>query len=79
MKLYPDASVLVPLLVHEATTPLVEALLLTADSELIISDLAAVEVSSAISRRVWTRETTADEGLALLRSFDDCVRTPPRR
>ena len=70
MSLYPDASVLVPLLVQEAATPSVEALLFPAESEMVISDLAAAEVSSAISRRVRMGEFDGDEGMSLLRRFD---------
>jgi predicted nucleic acid-binding protein len=70
LRLYPDASVLVPLLVDEDTSPAVQARFYGTDDELIVSDFAVAEVSSVISRYVRTGHQTFEEGCALLDRFD---------
>ena len=52
MSIYLDTSVLIPTLVDEPTSAAVRAYLIAADEALLISDLAAVEVASGLSRLV---------------------------
>ena len=67
---YLDASVLVPILLEEQGSPVVDAWIRSTDTRLRVSDLAAAEVSSAISRAIRIgRETTAGAERRL-RDFD---------
>ena len=52
MSFYLDASVLIPTLVEEPATVGVKAYLVGTEEELLISDFAAAEVASALSRLV---------------------------
>jgi hypothetical protein len=67
---YLDASVLVSTLVQEAGTPPVEAFLIATDSELLISDFAAAEVSSGLSRLLRMGRLTSGDATARLADFD---------
>ena len=61
MAIYFDASVIVAMLLHEPTSDRVTALFQRRGETFLISDFAAAEVSSAISRRVrMGLDTTAD-------------------
>jgi predicted nucleic acid-binding protein len=70
LNLYLDASVLVPTLVQEAASASVAGLLSRSDEGLIISELAAAEVSSAIGRLVRMSLLAESAGLGRLEAFD---------
>lgn len=70
MALYLDASVMVPTLVQESTSAAILGFLATATDELLVSDYAAAEVASAISRLVRTGQLSAAAGLNRLARFD---------
>jgi uncharacterized protein len=55
LSLYLDTSVLLPTLIQEEATPTVQTYMRATDQELLISDFAAAEVASALSRLVRTR------------------------
>jgi hypothetical protein len=67
---YLDASVLLPTLVEEPGSAAVDAFLLAASQELFISDFAAAEVASALSRLVRMGLLDADDASARLADFD---------
>lgn len=68
---YLDASTLVCILLDEpASVQVIETLARRDDAALLVSDLAAAEVSSAVSLRVRRGEDTAESGQARLQSFD---------
>lgn len=67
---YLDASVLVSLLLEEPSSPVVDAWIRASDTRLLVSDLAAAEVSSAVSRAVRTGRETASGAERRLRDFD---------
>jgi predicted nucleic acid-binding protein len=68
---YLDASVLVSILLDEPqSASVIETLAVRTDAELVVSDLAAAEVSSAVSLRVRRGEDTAATGAARLKLFD---------
>ena len=69
MSIYLDASSLVPTVVEEPASAAVRAYLATRPDRLI-SDFAAAEVASALSRLVRTGLLTAVEGAARLADFD---------
>ena len=64
---YLDANVLVAL---DAVTARAEQFLRSRRTALVVGDLAAAEFASAISRRVRTREMTADIARHALSTFD---------
>ena len=65
MGLYLDASVILPTLVEETTSEVVEQFIRTASNEIVISAFAAAEVSSAICRRLDHTLVTLDQRMAL--------------
>jgi uncharacterized protein len=67
---YLDASVIVPTLVDEASSMTVARFLATATERLIVSDFAAAEVASALSRLVRMALLTSAHASARLREFD---------
>jgi predicted nucleic acid-binding protein len=67
---YLDASVIVPVILVEAHTPLVNAWVRANTAYILVSDLAAAEVSSALSLAVRTGRTTEVEADELLLDFD---------
>jgi predicted nucleic acid-binding protein len=69
MSIYLDTSVLLPTLVNEPVSGAVETYLV-ARQERLISDFAAVEVASGLSRLVRTGLLTAAEGAARLADFE---------
>jgi predicted nucleic acid-binding protein len=69
MSIYLDTSVLIPTLVKEAASDAVEASL-TRGQERLISDFAAVEVASVLSRFVRTGQLHAAEAVARLADFE---------
>jgi uncharacterized protein len=70
LNLYLDASVLVPTLVAEAATEVVEAYLHAAGQVRLISDFAAAEVGSGLSRLVRMGLLGSAEASARLADFD---------
>lgn len=70
MSIYLDASFLVPTLVRETTSEAVKAYLIAAEEELLISDFAAVEVASSLSRLIRTGLLAAAEAVARLSDFE---------
>ena len=70
MSFYLDASVLVAMLTIDPLNPRAEAFLETDPGDVIVSDFAAAEFSSAIARRVRTGEITREAGQADLADFD---------
>ena len=70
MSAYLDASVLVPRLVEEPHTRDVDAYLIGNPGELLISDFAAAEVASALSRLVRMGRLATADASAALNDFD---------
>ena len=70
MSSYLDASVLLPTLIAEPTTEAVYDCLGAAGRELLISDFAAAEVASALSRLVRMALLTDADASARLADFD---------
>jgi hypothetical protein len=67
---YLDASVMLPILIKEPASTLVDAFVTTAGQELLVSDFAAAEVASALSRLVRMGHLQASDGSACLIDFD---------
>lgn len=70
MSLYLDASVLLPRLVEEPDSPLISAYLLENTEELLVSDFAAAEVASGLSRLVRMRVISRAGADACLSDFE---------
>jgi len=70
LSVYLDASVLLPTLIVEAFTEGVYDRLGGIDQELLISDFAAAEVASALSRLVRMRLLSGPDASARLADFD---------
>jgi predicted nucleic acid-binding protein len=67
---YLDASVMLPMLIKEPSSAAVDAFMATVQPELWVSDFAAAEVASAISRLVRTGRLQAIDAAARLSEFD---------
>jgi uncharacterized protein len=67
---YLDTSVLLPTLIGEPTTEVVYEFLGRGNGELLISDFAAAEVASAVSRLVRMALLTEADASARLADFD---------
>ena len=70
MSLYLDASAVMPTVVEDRFTQTVAAFLVNCGEHLVISDLGAAEVASALSRLVRMGELTATEAAQRLADFD---------
>jgi predicted nucleic acid-binding protein len=70
MSLYLDASVLVPTVVVEPISPAVVEFLLSGVDDLTVSDFAAAEVASALSRLVRMDRLTITEAKERRADFD---------
>jgi uncharacterized protein len=70
MSIYLDTSVLIPTLVDEPISGAVRAYLIATEQELLISDLAAVEVASALSRLARMGLLGFAEAVARLTDFE---------
>jgi predicted nucleic acid-binding protein len=70
MSVYLDASVLIPLFVPDPHTARATALLRRLSEPLAISDLAAAEFASGISRLVRISDLDADEARKAFAGFD---------
>jgi uncharacterized protein len=67
---YFDASVMIPILVKEPASAAVDAFVLAVQHKPWVSDFAAAEVASAVSRLVRTGRLQASDGAACLSDFD---------
>lgn len=71
MNAYLDASILISVLLEEPPNAVViETLARCEDTVLLVSDLAAAEVSSAVSLRVQRGQDSVGSGQARLQAFD---------
>ena len=70
MSAYLDASVIWAMLIEEAGTPAMVSFLAASDEALIVSEFAAAEVASGISRLVRMGALEAADGQARLADFD---------
>ena len=70
MTIYLDASVLIAVLAEELASAAVRRFLRTRREDRLISDFAAAEVVSAISRLLRMRLLTEEEGSTRLADFD---------
>ena len=70
MACYLDASVIVAILVPEAASETIRQFLYQVDEPLLVSEFAAAEVASSLSRLVWTAEMTAEVAHDALADFD---------
>ena len=70
MTCYLDASVMLPILVKEPASAVVDAFMATLQQEPWVSDFAAAEVASALSRLVRTGRLQAADGTVCLSDFD---------
>ena len=70
MSLYLGASAMLPILVKEPTSAAVDAFMSTIQQELWVSDFAAAEVASALSRLVRSGRLQASDGAVCLSDFD---------
>jgi uncharacterized protein len=67
---YLDATVMLPILIKEPASAAVDAFMSTVQQELWVSDFAAAEAASALSRLVRTGRLQATDGAARLSDFD---------
>ena len=67
---YLDASVMIPILVKEPASAAVDAFMSSVQQEPWVSDFAAADVASALSRLVRTGRLEASVGAASLSDFD---------
>jgi predicted nucleic acid-binding protein len=71
VEFYLDTRFLVALLISEPFTDRAEGFTRSEPTSLIVSDFAAAEFASAVSRRVHTREYTIEQGRTALNTFDN--------
>ena len=74
MSFYLDASVIVQLFVAQSASDEIEAWLLDAGGPILVSDLAASEFASALSRMVRKGELALDATTVLHAAFDEWQR-----
>ncbi len=70
MNAYLDASVLLPTLIEESASAAVDAYMLSGTREFLVSDFAAAEVASGLSRLVRMGLLEVSDALARLADFD---------
>lgn len=70
MKAYLDASALLPMLIAEPGSAAVDAFMESATDGLVVSEFAAAEVASALSRLVRTDRLGGADASARLADFD---------
>ncbi len=70
MSAYLDASVILPTLIEETGSAAVDDFIAAAGEYLIISEFAAAEVASALSRLVRTKLLDGDDAAARLADFE---------
>jgi len=73
MSVYLDASVLVALFTVDALTARADAVLREILDTPVVSDFAGIELTSAVSRRVRTRDLDVDEARRAFETFDGWV------
>jgi uncharacterized protein len=78
LSVYLDASVIVPTLVSEPSSPTVHAFLLANIRPILISDFAASEVASALSRLVRTGDLDRTDAEQRLVTFDAWLAADPQ-
>jgi uncharacterized protein len=77
VSVYLDVNVIVPLFALDALSNRAEKILRSLHDNLIVSNFSAAEFSSAIAKRVRTRDLTAEEALAAFSNFHSwCARYP---
>ena len=79
MSFYLDASAILPTLIEEDASAAIDAFVLGSDGEFVVSDFAAAEVASALSRLLRIGELTAGDASARLADFDACPRSRGHR
>jgi len=67
---YLDASVILPTLIEEAGSVAVDLFMAAPDEPLVISEFAAAEVASALSRLARTGELVAEDAAHRMADFD---------
>jgi uncharacterized protein len=70
MSIYLDTSVLIPTLVEEQVSDAVNVFLVTTEQELLVSEFAAAEVASALSRLARMHLLANADALARLADFE---------
>lgn len=70
MSVYLDASVILPTLIEEAASAIVDRFMENLDDDLIVSEFAATEVASALSRLVRTGRLDHEDAIRRLADFD---------
>ena len=70
MSVYLDASVILPTLIEEAASAIVDRFMDELDDDLIVSEFAAAEVASALSRLVRTGLLDGEDASRRLADFD---------
>ncbi len=70
MSVYLDASVILPTLIEEAGSAVVDKFMDELDDDLIVSEFAAAEVASALSRLVRTGLLDGEDASRRLSDFD---------
>ena len=70
MSVYLDASVILPTLFEEAASAIVDRFMDELDDDLIVSEFAAAEVASALSRLVRTGLLDGEDASRRLSDFD---------
>lgn len=70
MSAYLDASVILPTLIEEVGSRAVDDFIAMAGEDLVISEFAAAEVASALSRLVRTDLLEREDAMARLSDFD---------
>lgn len=70
MSFYLDPSAILPTLIEEDASAAIDAFVLGSDGEVVVSDFAAAEVASALSRLIRIGELTAGGASARLADFD---------
>ena len=70
MSVYLDASVILPILIEEPASDLVDRFMMELDDDLIVSEFAAAEVASALSRLVRTGLLHHEDANRRLTDFD---------
>jgi predicted nucleic acid-binding protein len=73
LRVYLDASVVVPLFTRDASTDRARQYLRTARPALVLSDFGAAEFASAVARKVRAGDLSADDGQAAFATFDAWV------
>ena len=70
MSVYLDASVILPTLIEDAASAIVDRFMDNLDDDLIVSEFAAAEVASALSRLVRTGFLDHEDASRRLADFD---------